>query len=58
VVLISGGLGETEGSSELQKDLRELIHRSRQRQDGGPVVLGGNCLGIRSSPPPSAISSI
>ena len=50
VILIPGGLGETEGSVELQDRLREIIRRGRTGSGGGPVVLGGNCLGVRSRP--------
>ncbi|MBI4718695.1 MAG: indolepyruvate oxidoreductase subunit beta [Planctomycetes bacterium] len=50
VILIPGGLGETESSAELAARLREVIVESRRRPDRGPVVLGGNCLGVRSRP--------
>lgn len=50
LILIPGGMGETEGSRDLQTELREIISSSRQSPDGGPIVLGGNCLGVRSRP--------
>jgi acyl-CoA synthetase (NDP forming) len=50
VVLIPGGLGETESSAALQERIRTLLHDSRERPDRGPVVLGGNCMGVRSRP--------
>jgi acyl-CoA synthetase (NDP forming) len=50
LILIPGGMGETEGSRDLQTELREIIAASRNNADGGPIVLGGNCLGVRSRP--------
>ena len=50
MILIPGGMGETESSKPLETELRRTIQAARQRPDRGPVVLGGNCLGIRSRP--------
>ncbi len=50
VILIPGGLGEKEGTENIQEEIRELIQGSRIRPDGGPVFLGGNCMGMRSRP--------
>jgi len=50
IILIPGGLGETEGSEELGRTIQESIRMARGRTDGGPVILGGNCLGVRSRP--------
>lgn len=50
LILIPGGMGETEGSRDLQSQLREIIAASRTTPDEGPIVLGGNCLGVRSRP--------
>lgn len=50
VILIPGGLGETEGTEDVQARLREAISATRRRPDGGPIFLGGNCLGVRSAP--------
>lgn len=50
VILIPGGLGETRNSEQLQEQLRKIITTSRSRADRGPIVLGGNCLGMRSRP--------
>jgi len=50
VILIPGALGETEGSAAKQRQIREKIRASRAADHGGPVVLGANCLGIRSQP--------
>ena len=50
VILIPGGLGETEGGKEAEKKLREGITEAHKSEDGGPVFLGGNCLGIFSRP--------
>lgn len=50
VILIPGGLGETEVSRTLEAQLSDAIVATRGRPDRGPVVLGGNCLGVRSRP--------
>ena len=50
VILIPGGLGETEGTEGIEAHVRDAIRNSRSRPDGGPIVLGGNCLGVRSRP--------
>jgi acyl-CoA synthetase (NDP forming) len=50
IIVIPGGLGETEGSRPLVARLDEAIRAARRRPGGGPVINGGNCLGIRSVP--------
>lgn len=50
VILIPGGLGETEDTRELQAGLKRAIAASRSHADGGPILLGGNCMGVRSRP--------
>lgn len=48
-IVISGGAGETEQSSDLGAELREAMTGSRP--DGkGPVFVGPNCMGLRSLP--------
>jgi acyl-CoA synthetase (NDP forming) len=49
-IMIPGGLGETEGTEEIEKQIRAAIAAGRARQDGGPVFLGPNCMGIQSRP--------
>lgn len=49
VVLIPGGLGEREGTEGLESRLRSALAGARAH-GGGPVVNGGNCLGVRSAP--------
>jgi acyl-CoA synthetase (NDP forming) len=48
VIVIPGGLGERDGSEELEGAVRRMIEASRSTEWGGPVVNGGNSLGIRS----------
>lgn len=48
VILISGGMGETEESHEQAMELVEKICRSHSREGGGPIFLGGNCMGVIS----------
>jgi len=50
VVLIPGGLEEKAGSEAIVARMREALARARQSAWGGPVINGGNCLGIRSVP--------
>ncbi len=50
VILIPGGLEEREGSEPIVAAMRDALARSRETPWGGPVVNGGNCLGIRSAP--------
>ena len=50
VIVIPSGLGEGEGGAELEARLRQTLAAARQTPWGGPVVNGGNCLGIRSAP--------
>ncbi len=50
LILIPGGLGEREGSESHAARLKTVIRRSRATESGGPVINGGNCLGVRSIP--------
>lgn len=50
VMLIPGGLGETETSREPVAAMCERINRAHARSDGGPIFIGGNCLGVVSHP--------
>jgi len=47
-VMIPGGLGETEGTEEIEREIRQVIAAGRARPDGGPVFLGPNCMGLQS----------
>lgn len=50
LILIPGGVGETEGSDAVQKQVQDAIIAARNRPDRGPVLLGPNCLGVQSRP--------
>ncbi len=50
VMLIPGGLGETQESKGRAIEIKKKIAASREREDGGPVFVGGNCLGVVSNP--------
>ena len=50
VMLIPGGMGETQKSREPTEAMRKKINAAHQQAGGGPVFLGGNCLGIISHP--------
>jgi len=47
VILIPGGFGEA-GRADLEARLRMTLAAAHARPDGGPVLVGGNCLGIVS----------
>jgi acyl-CoA synthetase (NDP forming) len=50
VILIPGGLGETRGSEDLADRLKAKIRAAHDSDDGGPVFIGGNSLGVISHP--------
>ena len=50
VVLIPGGLEEKAGSDAIVRRMRDALAQARTSSWGGPVINGGNCLGIRSMP--------
>ena len=50
VILIPGGFEEKAGGAAAAADLRAALDRARATPWRGPLVLGGNCLGIRSRP--------
>jgi len=50
VILVPGGMGEVPGSEQRSRDIRHKIQQAHLKPDGGPVVLGGNSLGIMSHP--------
>ncbi|HJW23054.1 MAG TPA: acetate--CoA ligase family protein [Candidatus Limnocylindrales bacterium] len=50
IIVIPGGLDETAGGAGHARRIRDALARARERPDGGPVLNGGNCMGIRSRP--------
>jgi acyl-CoA synthetase (NDP forming) len=50
IVLIPGGFEEKDGSAPLAGRVRAALDASRETPWRGPLVVGGNCLGIRSRP--------
>ncbi len=50
VIVIPGGLEEKTGGDDLAARMQAALAASRERPGGGPVINGGNCLGIRSRP--------
>ena len=50
VILIPGGMGETKESKKRADEVIGKIKRAHAREGGGPVFLGGNCLGMISHP--------
>jgi len=47
IILIPGGFSET-GNRGLEDDIRAALASSRALPSGGPVLVGGNCLGVVS----------
>lgn len=47
-IVISGGAGETPGSEEVGAAIHEEIRSGRACPGGGAVILGPNCMGVRS----------
>jgi acyl-CoA synthetase (NDP forming) len=50
VIVIPGGLEEKAGGAARLAPVREALARARRSPWRGPLVNGGNCLGIRSLP--------
>ena len=50
VILIPGGLDEKPESAPLVARMKQAIAASRATEWRGPVINGGNCLGVRSVP--------
>jgi acyl-CoA synthetase (NDP forming) len=50
VVVIPGGLEEKQGGADQLQRARAALAASRHTDWRGPVINGGNCLGIRSAP--------
>jgi acyl-CoA synthetase (NDP forming) len=50
VIVIPGGLEEKSGTEAIVAEMREALAASRDSAWRGPVINGGNCLGIRSRP--------
>ncbi len=50
LILITGGMGEREGSEGDVEELRRSLAEARRSEWRGPVINGGNCLGVRSRP--------
>jgi acyl-CoA synthetase (NDP forming) len=50
LIVIPGGLEETSTGGTAASRVRAALDAARATPWGGPVVVGGNCLGIRSRP--------
>jgi acyl-CoA synthetase (NDP forming) len=50
VIVIPGGLEEKSGTEDIVARMRAALDASRSGPGGGPLLNGGNCLGIRSVP--------
>ena len=50
IVVIPGGIGERSGTEGIADRVAAALERSRTSEWRGPVINGGNCMGIRSGP--------
>ncbi|MHB8095551.1 MAG: acetate--CoA ligase family protein [Candidatus Aminicenantales bacterium] len=50
VIFIAGGVGEKQGTGDLEAGIKKLIAEGRAAGKITPVVNGGNCVGIASKP--------
>ena len=50
LIVIPGGFAETKDGKELEQKIVEMVADSRKTKDKGPVIVGGNCLGVISLP--------
>jgi acyl-CoA synthetase (NDP forming) len=50
LIVIPGGLGERTGTEDRESRIRRSLERARSTDWAGPVLNGGNCLGVRSAP--------
>ncbi|MEJ6001676.1 acetate--CoA ligase family protein [Paucibacter soli] len=50
VIVIPGGLEEKAGTEQLVARMQQALQAARASTDQGPLINGGNCLGVRSLP--------
>lgn len=50
LVLIPGGMGETAAGKEKERQVKGALSQARKAGQFSPVIVGPNCLGIRSKP--------
>jgi acyl-CoA synthetase (NDP forming) len=50
VIVIPGGLEEKAGTEQLVARMQQALLAARATPDQGPLINGGNCLGVRSLP--------
>ncbi len=50
VMLIPGGMGETQDSKDIALEVMSKINDAHGTKEGGPVFLGANCMGVVSGP--------
>ena len=50
IIVIPGGFAEKEGGEKHEAEIVDIIKNSRHSKSRGPVIVGGNCLGVISYP--------
>jgi acyl-CoA synthetase (NDP forming) len=50
IIVIPGGFEEKAGTEAITERMSSALERSRAAGSGGPLIVGGNCLGVLSGP--------
>lgn len=50
IIVIPGGFEEKAGTEAITARMSAALERSRASGAGGPIIVGGNCLGVLSAP--------
>jgi acyl-CoA synthetase (NDP forming) len=50
IIVTTGGLEEKSGTEKIVAHMRKALDDSRKTAGRGPLINGGNCLGVRSAP--------
>jgi len=50
IIVIPGGFAEKKGGEKLEHEIIEAVEKSRSTVGKGPIIVGGNCLGVVSFP--------
>lgn len=50
LLIIAGGMGETEWGKQKEADIKSALAKARAAGLDAPVIVGPNCMGVRSRP--------
>lgn len=48
LLIVAGGMGETEWGKERELSIKRALEAARESGDSAPVIVGPNCMGVRS----------